>query len=58
MLIGDIMTKQELLIATIESNILMYDLTGTIDYLNNAQIAWKLLKASNKRSKAINRKVA
>lgn len=52
------MTKQELLIATIESNILMYDLTGTIDYLNNAQIAWKLLKASNKRSKAINRKVA
>lgn len=52
------MKYNERLIAIIESNNLMYQLTGTIDYRYNALKAWKLLKASNEASKAFKKLAA
>lgn len=42
------MTRREILIAIIDSNTLMFNLVGTIDYKLNAMKAWNELKELNK----------
>ena len=45
------MTKIELLQASVDSNIMMYRLVGTVDYLKASQENWELLKVAIKENK-------